>query len=313
MPTDRSSATVTAEAQERIAVLPERGVVAATGRDARKLLHGVLTCDIERLQPGQATLGALLTPQGKLLFEMLVLATGDGFLLDTSAANASELVKRLGMYKLRAEVVIEDVSAKSRVVVHWPGRAPEALIAASLANCLDPRDARLGHRLIMATNQLGAISFDAAATAAWHALRITLGVAEAGADYPLGDTFPHEANYDRSGGVSFTKGCYVGQEVVARMEHKTVVRKRVVALDALDAAASLVSGADVTVGEVSIGKLGSVDGRRGIALVRLDRVVEMLDKGGTVQAGGVPVAIDAEALAEHRARVAARAEVGPGA
>ena len=133
-----------------------------------------------------------------------------------------------------------------------------------------------------------------------------MGIAEGGRDYPLGDTFPHEANYDRDAGVSFTKGCFVGQEVVARMQNKTVVRKRVVAITGT---APLTAGAEVLIGgTAAIGTIGSVDGSRALALLRIDRADEDADKGQTLTTtDGATVTADPAALAVYRASAAARA------
>jgi len=142
--------------------------------------------------------------------------------------------------------------------------------------------------------------------AAYDRHRIALGVPEAGRDYALGDTFPHEAGFDRLAGVSFTKGCFVGQEVVARMQHKTVVRKRVARIAAAGADA-IATGADVKIGEAVIGRVGTVDGGRGLALLRLDRAVEAAAKGQQLTAGEVPIAVDEEMLSAYEAAAKARA------
>ena len=131
----------------------------------------------------------------------------------------------------------------------------------------------------------------------YHAHRIALGIPEGGKDFAYGDAFPHEANMDRLNGVSFTKGCFVGQEVVARMQHKTVVRKRVVRIEA---AGPLTSGAEIKTGEAVIGTLGSVSGTQGLAMLRLDRVIEALDKGEAITADGQPLTVDPDALRHFR-------------
>jgi hypothetical protein len=125
-------------------------------------------------------------------------------------------------------------------------------------------------------------------TESYHAHRIALGVPEAGKDYPLGDTFPHEADLDVLNGVSFGKGCFIGQEVVSRMRHRGTVRRRVVPVEG---AAVLASGVPVTAGEAEIGRVGSVAGTRALAMVRLDRVAEAVAKGVPVEAGGVAIAV----------------------
>lgn len=141
----------------------------------------------------------------------------------------------------------------------------------------------------------------------YHGRRIVQGVPEAGMDYVLGDTFPHEANFDRFNGVSFTKGCFVGQEVVARMQNKTVVRKRVVRITG---AGLLTSGADICIGEVVIGRVGTVAGSSGLAMLRLDRVAEAAEKGQALTSEGLAITVESEAMESYRASVAERAALG---
>jgi folate-binding protein YgfZ len=124
---------------------------------------------------------------------------------------------------------------------------------------------------------------------AYDAHRIGLGVPEGGRDFVFGDTFPHEALLDQLNGVSFDKGCYVGQEVVSRMQHRTTVRKRVVPVEADQ---ELPQGPlPVLVGEAEIGRLGSVAGQRGLALLRLDRVAEAQRGGTLVTVNGLPLRV----------------------
>ena len=147
---------------------------------------------------------------------------------------------------------------------------------------------------------------DAAARDDYERRRVALGVPEAPADYALGDTFPHEANLDRLGGISFTKGCFIGQEVTARMQNKSVVRKRIVRVSAAE---PLMTGADVTIGSAAIGRIGSVAGSEALAMLRLDRAAEAQDKGLTPTAEGVAITVEAESLAAYRKSVAERPTV----
>ena len=281
--------------------LPERGVVRVAGADALPFLDNLVTNDLVGLTVGEARFAALLTPQGKILFEFLVVGTADGMLLEVGGGKAAELVKRLGLYKLRAKVEISDLSTTHRVSV-----GGDALPAGALAFA-DPRHADLPRRSIVPAE--GAAPADAATLDAWHARRVALGVSEGGADYPLGDTFAHEANLDRLHGVSFSKGCFVGQEVVARMQHKTIVRKRVARI-ACEHDGALQRGAEVKVGAATIGMVGTVAGLEALALVRLDRVAEALDKGQLLTVGGVPITVDAVAVGAWRQAAAARASGG---
>jgi folate-binding protein YgfZ len=286
----------------KIALLADRGVVSVTGADAGKLLQGVLTNDIDLLAERPAIHAGLLSPQGKILFEFFVARVENGFLLETARARAGDLAKRLTLYKLRAKVDIADVSADHTVAAIWDGAIQPAARAIAFP---DPRDRAMGMRVIVSLSSdwlIGHSGAEAATADDYHAHRIAHGVPEGDRDYPLGDTYPHEALFDRLAGVAFDKGCYVGQEVVSRMQHKTVVRKRVTRVTGR----ALHSGLEVLAGQAPIGTVGSVASGHGLALVRLDRVVEALDKGLSLTVGGEPVSFDAEAIAGFRAATVGR-------
>lgn len=274
-----------------IALLPDRGVVAVEGPDALTLLQGLLTNDTARLASGPAMHAGLLSPQGKILFEFIVVRADDGVLIDVARERAADLVKRLTLYKLRADVRIRDVSPDYAVLAAF---GPGALLDGPLAYP-DPRLAELGWRALVAAREVPVQTGD---TALYHAHRVALGVPEGGRDYAFGDAFPHEALFDQLGGVSFTKGCYVGQEIVSRMEHRGTARKRIVPVVADSGA--IMAGAPVSVGEVEIGTLGSVAGSRGLALLRLDRAEEAAGKGVPLTAGGLPVRIEIPAWAHFK-------------
>lgn len=286
----------------QVAVLEDRGVVSVTGPDAEKLLAGLITNDMTLLADAPALYAALLTPQGKILFDFLVVKTEGGFLLDTVRDKAGELVKRISMYKLRADVQIRDVSADFVVAAAW-GEAPLSPGGAAGAHVFaDPRLPALGDRIVAearsADAALAAIGGNSVSSAAYHAHRIVLGVPEGGRDFAYGDTFPHEALLDQLHGVSFTKGCFVGQEVVSRMQHRTSVRKRVVPVLADQA---LPAGPlPVLAGKAEIGRLGSVAGARGLALLRLDRVAEARRDGIALVAGGVALRVELPAFATFK-------------
>ena len=291
------------------AQLSDRGVVAVTGEDAGKLLQGVLTNDMDRLELQPAIHAGLLTPQGKILFEFFVAKVADGFLLEVASDKAADLAKRLTMYRLKAKAEIRDVSDTMLVQVAWGKDAARAPAGAAAAFS-DPRHPGLGQRIIE-RRPVGLVGgpppiagANVRAEADYHAHRIALGSPEGGKDYDFGDAFPHEANFDLLHGVSFEKGCYVGQEVVARMQHKTVVRKRVVRVTG--ARELPATRPDVKAGEVVIGRLGSVAGVQGLAMLRLDRVLEFQDKGVPLTADGIGLEVDAEVLGRYRAGVAQR-------
>jgi tRNA-modifying protein YgfZ len=266
-------------------LLADRALIAVTGADASPFLDSLVTNDLDKLPIGDARFAALLSPQGKILFEFFAQRTTQGFLLDTSASRVAELVKRLSLYRLRAKVTIAEA-----------GRGVVVSAERLAGGYADPRDPRLGFRT---PND----SLTADDTCAYHAYRIALGVAEGDRDYRIGDTFPHEANYDLFAGVSFTKGCFVGQEVVARMQNKTVVRKRVVRFTA---SSPVSEGAAVCVGAAEIGRVGSVDGARGLAMLRLDRATEAAAGGQELRVGNATFRPDAEALARYTKSLADR-------
>jgi folate-binding protein YgfZ len=273
-----------------LALLADRGIVRVAGADAKKLLQGLITNDMERIAPGSAIHAALLSPQGKILFEFFVAGREGEFLLETAAAEAANLSKRLSLYKLRANVEISEVSGQYAVFALWGDAAVGSVALTGATAFVDPRLAELGVRIIAppeAQSALVAATGAPLATADdWHRHRIALGVPEAGRDYRLGDTFLHEANFDQLNGVSFSKGCFIGQEVASRMQHRGGGRKRVVIVEG---SAALAGNAAVTAGSVTLGSIGSVDGGRALALLRLDRAAEALAKGLVISAEAVPV------------------------
>jgi len=279
--------------------LPDRGVVAVMGPDAAKFLQGLVTNDVAALKPAQAAHAALLSPQGKILFDFFAVRAGDGFLLDVARDLAPDLVKRLSLYKLRANVTIANVSDRFRVGAVWGDRPIEPHEGDHAVVFADPRLANLGYRILFQQGAASeALQADAVArdAAAYQEHRIGLGVPEGGKDYDFGDAYPHEADFDIYRGVSFTKGCYVGQEIVARMQHKTTVRKRVAKVSA--EAVLPANRPEVMAGGVAIGRLGSVAGHHGLALIRLDRVAEFAQKGTPLTAGGVTIAVTEPATAQ---------------
>jgi folate-binding protein YgfZ len=275
-------------------LLPDRGVIKVIGNDARKFLHGLVTADTLGVAPGTARFCALLTPQGKIVADFFVTeapqAEGGGFFLDIPRALAVTLVEKLNLYKLRAKVLIEDLSEILGVLAVWDGQGTtkQATTKQGLAYA-DPRLPALGsrvmlppHRAAAAASELGA---ELVSAEDYEAHRIALAVPRGGLDFAYGDAFPHEADMDQLGGVDFAKGCYIGQEVVSRIEHRGIARTRAVALRYDGAAPE--NGIPITAGERQVGTMGSAARGRGIALIRLDRVAEA--GPAALAAGGIPI------------------------
>lgn len=275
------------------AFLPDRGVVKVAGEDARNFLNGLITTDVDRLKPGLGRFGALLTPQGKIVVDFLVTEVpeghGGGFLIDCPKALADGLATKLKFYKLRAKVTVENLSDDLGVLAAWDGQIatqPDLAFA-------DPRNEQLGYRILIPedlkqklSDLIGAELVDAAE---YEAHRIALGVPRGGLDFMYSDAFPHETNMDRLAGVDFDKGCYVGQEVVSRMQHRGTARTRSVKVLLDDLSPEL--GVSILAGDKPVGTMGSSALGKGIALVRIDRVADALDAGQPLTAGGLALTL----------------------
>ena len=273
------------------AFLPDRGVIKVAGEDARNFLNGLITTDVDRLKPGLGRFGALLTPQGKIIVDFLITEAppghGGGFLIDCPQPLAKGLADKLGFYKLRAKVAVENLSDSLGVIAAWGG---EPAMKPDLAFA-DPRDASLGWRILapqdLAQKVADLIGAGLVDSAAYEAHRIATGVPRGGLDFIYGDAFPHETNMDRLHGVDFDKGCYVGQEVVSRMQHRGTARTRTVRVT-LDGAPPE-AGSPVLAGDKPVGTMGSTSGQNGLALIRTDRVTDALDAGLALTAGGLGI------------------------
>jgi tRNA-modifying protein YgfZ len=289
----------------KAALLPDRGVVKIAGDDARRFLNGLVTADVDKVTPKNPCFAALLTPQGKIvvdfiLFETagmptrpypgadLVLGTND-FFLDCPRALAGTLVDKLNFYKLRAKLTIEDLSEQVGIMAIWDGA-----VTIDYELCYpDPRLPALGVRAVvsplvtqLAAADLGAELVDASA---YEAHRIALGVPRGGLDFIYGDAFPHETDMDQLAGVDFAKGCFIGQEVVSRIEHRGTARTRIVPVAYEGFAPE--TGVPVTAGEKPVGTMGSAAQGHGIALLRLDRVADALAEQIPLLAGGIAIRV----------------------
>ncbi len=259
-----------------IAILKERAVARIAGADAAHFLDNLLTARTPTV-PGEARFSALLTPQGKIIADMIVLATEGGFRLDVPRVVLADLIRRLQLYRLRAKVeigVLDDLA----VAVAWGGAAP---LVDTLAYD-DPRLPALGRRFLLPAAEAAQLA--SAPEADWQAHRIALGVPEGGMDFLYGDAFPHEADMDQLGGIDFDKGCYVGQEIVSRMQHRGTARTRIIPFAVCGRPPA--EGTPILAGGKTIGRLGSGMDGRALGLVRLDRLEEARAGGHVVEAEG---------------------------
>ena len=292
----------------KAALLTDRSVLRVTGEPARGFLNNLLTGDIETLTPGAARYAALLTPQGKIIADFLVIEApandGGGFFIDCPRVLAEDLAQKLNFYKLRAKVTIENIETFS-VLAAWDG---DGTTEYGLVY-RDPRLPALGLRAIVPTDLAAEAAADLGATlvdtSEYEAHRIALGVPRGGVDFIYGDAFPHDAGLDKLNGVDFKKGCYIGQEVVSRVEHRGTARNRIVPVAFEEFPAE--NGIAVMAGDKTVGTMGSSAGKQGLAMLRVDRVAEAVDAGIPLSAGGITLTLRDSAVADFLAQAKAKA------
>jgi len=250
-------------------LLSDRAVISVSGPEAKTFLQGLITNDVQSLAPATPLYAALLTPQGKILFDFLLSEADGSLFLDCAAQSVDGLLKRLTMYRLRARV---ELARRSDLAVMWN---PES------SGSADPRWPALGKRIIGAPQGTDA-------STAYRALRLALGIPE-GADFGSDKMFALDAGLEELHGVSFDKGCYIGQELTARMKHRGTARKRLLPISTKDGAALPAPGTEIRAGSIALGEITAAYGQRGFALVRLDRWEEA--GGSEVHAGAAAVRV----------------------
>ncbi|QKK15858.1 YgfZ/GcvT domain-containing protein [Rhizobium indicum] len=266
--------------------LKDRSLLFVSGAEAQSFLQNLITTDITALGPDEARPGALLTPQGKILFDFMIWQDGDGYMIETDAGQRDGLLKRLTMYKLRAAVTLAP-STEDGVTVSWDEDAEGAGDSQGVRGSQGARDSRFARAGVTLIRRPG--KHGDGAEALYDALRISHGIVTSGSDFALQDAFPHDVLMDFNGGLSFRKGCYVGQEVVSRMQHRGTARRRVVTVSAATALPE--TGTEITAGGKPVGTLGSVDGGSGLAIVRIDRAGAAMAAGTPLLAGDTPVSL----------------------
>ena len=246
----------------RIARLTSRALIRVHGPDARPFLHNLLTQDVETISEGELRFGALLSPPGRLLFDLFIFGEADGVLLDVAVERREALIQRLSMYKLRAAVSVE--ADERAVFVGWGG-AVEGF-------AIDPREAALGGRRYGGEVETNASEDD------WQAHRLTVGAPDPTNDAPADKTYPIEANFDLLNGIDFRKGCFIGQETTSRMKRRGTIKNRMMPLEFDGPAPAF--GAELLNGELRAGEV--LSGRDGVAmaLVRVDRLEGQLTVDG---------------------------------
>nr|WP_255561691.1 folate-binding protein [Pseudohoeflea sp. DP4N28-3] len=260
--------------------MPDRTLIEIAGDEASDFLERLVTSNVVAMPADVAWPSALLTPQGKILFDFLITRHEDRFLVDISGALATDFMRRMMMYRLRAAVEITERPERP-IEARWgdavkPGDFPDARFRATGAELPVARHYGTSAQAEDAAGEHADIS-------AWNRLRIHNAVAESGADFALSDAFPHDVLMDLNGGIDFRKGCFVGQEVVSRMKHRNTARRR---LAIVSGAADLPgTGTPIMAAGKPIGALGTVAGDAALAIIRVDRA-------GSALAAGAPITVD---------------------
>ena len=275
---------------------PARGLLLLGGEDRSKFLQGLVSNDVRKLAPTQAIWAALLTPQGKYLHDFFIAELADGWLIDGEGARIADLKRRLGMYKLRAKIVLEDVSDRFELLQAW---GPDAGVPFGLAEpgqsmqregavaFVDPRIADLGIRLIApkgtGAGLLEALGYAPGAIADWDRRRLGHGVPDGSRDMLLEKAILLENGFDELHGVAWDKGCYIGQELTARTKYRGLIKKRLMPV-AIDGPLPE-PGTPILRDGQEAGEIRSGRGDLALALVRLDA----LETGTILSAGDATV------------------------
>jgi tRNA-modifying protein YgfZ len=272
-----------------VCLLRDRGVIEVAGPDATGFLQRLITNSVLNIPKGEGRYAGLLTPQGKLLFDFFVVPLPEGqdagFLIDCAGVQTADLVKRLNLHKMRAKIAIEDKSNNFAVAAVFGGDAASDVEGVFYR---DTRAPDMGLRVIVPRGDALA-KLNCADASRYEAHRIARGVPKGGVDFRYGDAFVHDVNFDLTNGVDFKKGCYVGQEVVARVHYRNSARKRIVKIH-FDGPPPA-QGTQITAGETIIGEVGSTAGVEGLAMVRLDRLEEARVVGAALKAGDAAVEV----------------------
>jgi folate-binding protein YgfZ len=282
-------------------LLADRGALAVRGGDARPFLQGLTSNDITQIREDQAGYGALLTPQGKFLFDFFIAQEAAQLLLETELARLEQLRRRLLIYRLRSKVDLEDVSTRFAVaaligddvagLLDLPQSPGAARVLDQGLVFIDPRLARLGARSLLpketAAATLGQLGFEELEPAAYDRLRLTLGVPDGSRDLVIEKSTLLESGFEELNGVDFAKGCFVGQELTARMKYRGLVRKRL--LPVAFTGAPPPPGTIIRLGEREAGEMRSgIDGQ-GLALLRLEQVAKARAEGARLMAGATEI------------------------
>lgn len=275
-----------------LAIMYHYALIKIDGEDSQSFLQNLITTDIEHLEKDTMRPGALLTPQGKIAYDFLIGKKKDSFFIHIDKKNSSNFIKRLSMYKLRSKVNIEHENQYFNEI--YEDTKQEDLIEKLIKNdnilFFKDKSFLLNQNIIRVYKINNSNQDIDKEQQNYINLRITNAVAESGVDYELNDAFPHDINLDQAHGLSFKKGCYIGQEVVSRMHHRKTARRRILIAKAQSPLPP--SGTIITAEDKPVGTIGTIQDKQGLALVRIDRVKQAMDKAIPLMADGTEVTLE---------------------
>lgn len=279
--------------------LPQRGLLTVAGDDRRTFLQGLISNDINKVDGTRAIYSGFLTAQGRYLHDFFVAGIGDVFYLDCERNRMEDLRRRLSLYRLRAKVTLAAAPDMAVVALFGPGTVPalglpeepgSARLLQGGVVYVDPRLVGLGARAIVPRDKaaaFAAMGFQPASFEAYDALRLSLGVPDGSRDLPVEKALLLENGFDELNGVDWKKGCYVGQELTARMKYRALTRKRLTPVRIEGPAPQ--PGTAVLLGDQEAGEMRSTHGALGLALLRLEMIEQAEKEGRTLTAGSARV------------------------
>jgi tRNA-modifying protein YgfZ len=270
-------------------LLEDRALLSISGADSREFLQGLISNDVDKIsatsEGGRAIYAALLTAQGKYLHDFFVFEHDGSLVLDCEKARIDDLLRRLRMYRLRAKVEFEILD--DWAVVAITGDARPVLARGVIYD--DPRNEALGVRAALPVGDMGGLGLTMGAREDYDTLRLTLGIPASGSDLIAEKSLLMESGFEELNGVDFEKGCYVGQEVTARMKHRALIRKRLFPV-LIDGPAPA-TGAAILHGDIEIGEMRTSRDGRGLAMLRIETVEETEKTGAALVAGDARIRV----------------------
>jgi folate-binding protein YgfZ len=253
--------------------LKSRAVLRLRGPDAMPFLQGLITQDVTPVSEGKPLFTAFLTPQGKYLFDFFVVPTPDGLLIDCPKDQTGEIVRRFAFYKMRSNIVLEDTRDLFSVLAFWSVK--EASEEIQRVGFADPRLPALGRRVLLLSEKLPYIPLGSDEDA-YREHRYSLGVAESNLEIEAGQATLFDINFDRLNAISWNKGCYMGQELTARMYYRGLVKKRYLPFSIEGIAPE--KHASIHHQGFEIGKVEAAGNEFGLGLFNLERVRPFVEK-----------------------------------